>query len=63
LKYDIFPLILLVIREKYAEKLLRNFKTIKSIINALPQELSLKAKIPIKTLIKIWKILNEEYKR
>ena len=56
-------LILLVSREKYAEKLLRNFKTIKNIINASPQELSLKAKIPIKTSIKIWKILNEEYKR
>jgi hypothetical protein len=32
-------------------------------INASPQELSLKAKIPYKTSIKIWRILNEEYKR
>jgi DNA excision repair protein ERCC-4 len=48
------------IGEKYAERLLKNFKTI---INASPQELSLKAKIPYKTSIKIWKILNEEYKR
>jgi len=51
------------IGEKYAERLLKNFKTIKNIINASPQELSLKAKIPYKTSIKIWKILNEEYKR
>jgi Fanconi anemia group M protein len=50
------------IGEKYAERLLRNFKTIKNIINASPQELSLKANIPYKTSIKIWKILNEEYK-
>jgi len=50
------------IGEKYAERLLKNFKTIKAIINASPQELSLKAKIPYKTSIKIWKILNEEYK-
>jgi ERCC4-type nuclease len=41
---------------------LKNFKTIKAIINASPQELSLKAKIPYKTSIKIWRILNEEYK-
>jgi len=34
------------IGEKYAERLLKNFKTIKNIINASPQELSLKAKIP-----------------
>jgi ERCC4-type nuclease len=45
------------------EKLLKNFKTIRNIINASPQELSIKAKIPYKTSIKIWKILNEEYKR
>jgi ERCC4-type nuclease len=51
------------IGEKYAERLLKNFKTIKNIINASPQELSLKAGIPYKTSIKIWKILNEEYKR
>jgi ERCC4-type nuclease len=50
------------IGEKYAERLLKSFKTIKAIINASPQELSLKAKIPYKTSIKIWKILNEEYK-
>jgi DNA excision repair protein ERCC-4 len=50
------------IGEKYAERLLKNFKTIKNVINASPQELSLKAKIPYKTSIKIWKILNEEYK-
>jgi len=50
------------IGEKYAERLLKNFKTIKAIINASPQELSLKAKIPYKTSIKIWRILNEEYK-
>jgi hypothetical protein len=30
-------------------------------INASSQELSLKARIPYKTFIKIWKILNEEY--
>ena len=48
------------IGEKYAERLLKNFKTI---INASPQELSIKAKIPYKTSIKIWKILNEEYKK
>jgi excinuclease UvrABC nuclease subunit len=42
---------------------LKNFKTIKAIINASPQELSLKAKIPYKTSIKIWRISNEEYKR
>jgi DNA excision repair protein ERCC-4 len=51
------------IGEKYAERLLKNFKTIKAIINASPQELSSKAKIPYKTSIKIWRILNEEYKR
>jgi ERCC4-type nuclease len=39
-----------------------SFKTIRAIINASPQELNLKAKIPHKILIKIWKILNEEYK-
>jgi DNA excision repair protein ERCC-4 len=50
------------IGEKYAERLLKNFKTIKNVINASPQELSLKAKIPYKTSIKIWRILNEEYK-
>ena len=50
------------IGEKYAERLLKSFKTIKNIINASPQELSLKAKIPYKTSIKIWRILNEEYK-
>jgi len=50
------------IGEKYAERLLKNFKTIKAIINAPPQELALKAKIPYKISIKIWKILNEEYK-
>jgi len=50
------------IGEKYAERLLKNFKTIKAIINAPPQELYLKAGIPYKTSIKIWKILNEEYK-
>jgi len=50
------------IGKKYAERLLKNFKTIKNIINASPQELSLKAKIPYKTSIKIWRILNEEYK-
>jgi ERCC4-type nuclease len=49
--------------EKYSERLLKNFKAIKNIINASPQELSLKAKIPYKTSIKIWKFLNEEYKR
>jgi ERCC4-type nuclease len=53
----------LVSREKYAERLLKNFKTIKNIINASPQELSLKANIPYKTSIKIWRILNEEYIR
>jgi hypothetical protein len=31
-------------------------------INVSPQELKLKAKIPYKTSIKIWRILNEEYK-
>jgi ERCC4-type nuclease len=41
------------IGKKYAERLLKNFKTIKNIINASPQELSLKAKIPYKTSIKI----------
>jgi DNA excision repair protein ERCC-4 len=51
------------IGEKYAERLLKNFKTIKNIINASPQELSSKANIPYKTSIKIWRILNEEYKR
>ena len=51
------------IGEKYAERLLKNFKTVKNIINASPQKLYLKAKIPYKTSIKIWKILNEEYKR
>jgi ERCC4-type nuclease len=50
------------IGEKYAERLLKSFKTIKTIINAFPQELSTKAKIPYKTSIKIWRILNEEYK-
>jgi Fanconi anemia group M protein len=50
------------IGEKYAERLLKNFKTIKNIINASSQELSSKANIPYKTLIKICKILNEEYK-
>jgi ERCC4-type nuclease len=50
------------IGEKYAERLLRNFKTVKNIINASPQELSSKANIPYKTSIKIWRILNEEYK-
>jgi ERCC4-type nuclease len=50
------------IEEKYAERLLKNFKTIKNIINASSQELSLKAGIPYKTSIKICKILNEEYK-
>ena len=44
------------IEKKYAERLLKNFKTIKNIINASPQELSLKEKIPYKTSIKIWKI-------
>jgi ERCC4-type nuclease len=52
-----------IIGEKYAERLLKNFKIIKNIINASPQELSLKAKISYKTSIKIWRILNEEYKR
>jgi ERCC4-type nuclease len=51
------------IGEKYAERLLKNFKTIRAIINASPQELSSKANIPYKTSIKIWRILNEEYKR
>jgi ERCC4-type nuclease len=51
------------IGEKYAERLLKSFKTIKAIINASPQELSSKTKIPYKTSIKIWRILNEEYKR
>jgi Fanconi anemia group M protein len=32
------------IEKKYAERLLKNFKTIKNIINASPQELSLKSK-------------------
>jgi len=41
---------------------LKNFKTIKAMINTSPQELSLKVKIPYKTSIKIWRILNEEYK-
>jgi len=50
------------IGEKYAERLLKNFKTVKAIINVSPQELSSKAKIPYKTSIKIWRILNEEYK-
>ncbi len=50
------------IGEKYAERLLKNFKTIKNIVNASPQELSIKANIPYKTSIKIWRILNEEYK-
>jgi len=44
------------------KKILKNFKIIKAIINASPQGLSLKAKIPYKTSIKICKILNEEYK-
>ena len=43
------------IGEKYAERLLKNFKTVKNIINASPQELYLKAKIPYKTSIKIGK--------
>jgi ERCC4-type nuclease len=51
------------IGEKYAERLSKNFKTIKAIINAFSQEISLKAKIPYKTSIKIWRILNKEYKR
>ena len=51
------------IGKKYAERLLKNFKTVKNIINISPQELSSKAKIPYKTSIKIWRILNEEYKR
>ena len=51
------------IGEKYAERLLKSFKTIRNVINASPQELYLKAKIPYKTSIKIWRILNEEYKR
>jgi len=51
------------IGEKYAERLLKNFKTIKAIVNASPQELSSKVGIPYKTSIKIWRILNEEYKR
>jgi ERCC4-type nuclease len=42
---------------------LKNFKTVKAIINASPQELFSKANIPYKTSIKIWRILNEEYKR
>ena len=50
------------IGEKYAERLLKNFKIIKNIINASPKEISLKAKIPYETSIKIWRILNEEYK-
>jgi len=48
--------------EKICRKIIENFKTIKNIINASPQKLSLKAKIPYKTSIKIWRILNEEYK-
>ena len=48
--------------QKKFKRLLKNFKTIKNIINASPQELSSKAKIPYKTSIKIWRILNEEYK-
>jgi len=41
------------IGEEYAERLLKNFKTIKNIINAPPQELSSKVKIPYKTSIEI----------
>jgi len=60
LKMKLYLLIILI--RKNSERLLKNFKTIKNIINAFPQELSSKAKIPYKTSIKIWRILNEEYK-
>jgi ERCC4-type nuclease len=53
-------LLFFLLEKKYAERLLKNFKTIKNIINASSQELSSKAKISYKASIKIWKILIEE---
>ncbi|MEM3406867.1 MAG: ERCC4 domain-containing protein [Nitrososphaerota archaeon] len=49
------------IGEKYAERLLKNLKTIKNIVNATPQTLTLLANIPPKNAHKIWLILNKEY--
>jgi ERCC4-type nuclease len=43
--------LLIILIRKNSERLLKNFKTIKNIINASPQELSSKAKIPYKTSI------------
>ncbi|MEM3420058.1 MAG: ERCC4 domain-containing protein [Nitrososphaerota archaeon] len=51
------------IGEKYAERLLRNLKTIKNIVNATPQTLSLVANIHPKNAYKIWRILNKEYEK
>ncbi|MEM3561278.1 MAG: helix-hairpin-helix domain-containing protein, partial [Nitrososphaerota archaeon] len=51
------------IREKYAERLLKNLKTIKNIVNASPQTLTLLANIPPKIAHKIWMVLNEEFKK
>ncbi|MEM3406167.1 MAG: ERCC4 domain-containing protein [Nitrososphaerota archaeon] len=51
------------IGEKYAERLLKNLKTIKNVVNASPQTLSLLANIPPKNAHKIWLILNKEYKK
>ena len=50
------------IGEKYAKRLLKNLKTIKNIVNATPQTLSLLANILPKNAYKIWLILNKEYK-
>jgi ERCC4-type nuclease len=38
------------IGEKYAERLLKSFKTIKNIISASPQELTLKSKNSIRDI-------------
>jgi ERCC4-type nuclease len=43
--------LLIILIRKNSERLLKNFKTIKNIINASPQELPSKAKIPYKTSI------------
>lgn len=42
---------------------LKNLKTIKNIVNASSQALSLIANIPSKNAYKIWLILNKEYKK
>ncbi|MEM1574739.1 MAG: hypothetical protein QW755_07455 [Nitrososphaerota archaeon] len=51
------------IREEYAERLLKNLKTIKNIVNATLQTLSLLANIPQKNSYKIRLILNKEYEK